>query len=172
MPGWEVHYDNSDFYANASYTGYWDTDHWVACGEDETYLMENGTWNVDYRPAKFRLTFTGATDIALYVYQKNSNIAISDGVYTSGEEKNCNFTGSDISHIRLICEDAINVTNIEWWIEPTYVEEEITEDAEAGDSAEIISLTDQIDEAAEAGDSADFFSLTDIAVEATSAGAV
>ena len=153
MAEWESHYDDSDFYANASYGGYWDTDHWVAGGEEDTFLMENGSWSTGYRPTQMRITFTGAASITIGVYLKNSSLNVSDTGYTSGEIKYINFTASDLSYIRIITGNAISITNIEWYIPP--VEGTITEAAEAGDSIDFFSLSDAFSEDAGAGDSID-----------------
>ena len=151
MAEWESHYDDADFFANSSYGGYWDTDHWVAGGEEETFLMENGSWSTGYRPTQMRITFTGAASITIGVYLKNSSLNVSDTGYTSGEIKFINFTASDLSYIRIITGDAISITNIEWYIPP--IEETLTEAAEAGDSIEYFSLSSAFSEAAGAGDS-------------------
>ena len=151
MAGWESHYDNNDFYANANYGGYWDTDHWVACGEDDTWLMENGTWSEGYRPSSFRLTFTGATTIGILVARKDSTVAYSSTAYSSASEVSITFSTSDLDYIKLSNPDAINVTNIEWYIPP--IEVSLTEAAGAGDTIDFFSLSDAFTEAAGAGDS-------------------
>jgi len=126
--GWVSHFDNNDWEidpetAVGSWSGSdWDSGDYLGSFEVLS-LSVIGTWADSYRPTKFRITFTGATDIAFGLVDIDGETIAEEGVpgeylYQSGEEITTDFVtyGLDLFVLFIIAADGdtFTVTNIEF----------------------------------------------------------
>lgn len=112
--GWVQHFDNSDW--EGLYGISWNAGESRWETSDFAYLGAIGSWFVNYRPTKFRMTFSGTADIDDFYLQDSqlSNIFFEYN-YTSLTELTCTFLGYDLDVLRITEGFGVLITNIEFY---------------------------------------------------------
>jgi len=116
-PAWAAYFDNTYWVAA---TGSWSTDHWTSEEVDlggvlyqAIYITPINSWEVAFRPTKFRLTHNCVTPIVLSI----APAVFDSEAYTSGTEEDITLA-NDISYILALvptATGAFDITNIEFY---------------------------------------------------------
>ena len=111
---WVGTYFNNTRWTSIS-PAWWITDHWSSSGA-EVVISAIGGWQIDYRPTKIRVFFTGEATQAMSLRNSTGGVTfVSDNAYVSGRELDLNLT-SNIGRLYLGYGN-INVTAIEFYEE-------------------------------------------------------
>jgi len=123
---WEEDFDNTYWEIDTNYNvGSWDdpNQEWDSETAVIEYLgiSEIGTWVENFRPTRFRLSFTGATGLAIGLLDANGDPIVQlgeAGIYpvASEEEIEIPFGDYDIASFLLVSDSAFSVTNIEFFV--------------------------------------------------------
>jgi len=116
---WSQYLDDTYWEGNAEVV--WNVDHWDLIGDFSIEMSVFGTWNLGFRPSKFRVTHNYGPGLTLGIIIDSPDVYVFDGVCVSGQEYDLDFSGTKDADMRGLFHDAgeegcdFDITNIEFY---------------------------------------------------------